>query len=54
MVNGIFLPGRLWENFAGQTWSMSRYCRPHDCCNFIQTIEKYSLFAMARLSLFTP
>jgi hypothetical protein len=52
MVNGIFLHGAPWENFAGQTWSMIRYCRPGDCRNFVQLVEKQSLFEMARLSLF--
>jgi hypothetical protein len=53
MVNGIFLPGPMWENFADQTWSMNRYCRPLDRCNFIQSFEKQALLPMARLSLFT-
>jgi hypothetical protein len=53
MVNGIFLRGAVWENFAGQRWSMNRYCRPGDRRNFSQRIEKQPLSKMARLSLFT-
>jgi hypothetical protein len=53
MVNGTFLLRPMWENFAGSTWSMNRYCRPLNAGILSQIIESNHLLAMARLSLFS-